>query len=518
MTSRARRRLALRAAAPAVLAAVLAASPALAGQAPTSSTAGLPLTMEQAVAMALEANLGLKGERLNVEAADLGIVSARSAFLPQLTSSFSRRTARSVPSDFTQGQSVFSSAGASVGTTMNQVLPWYGSSYAVSWSASRSTANGGINTFNPRLGASLALSFSQPLLRDFAVDGSRVGLETSQRQRVITDLQVNARVIALEVSVRFAYLNLVAAMERLKVAQQNLDIRERSLAQALSRVRVGTSAQIDVIQAEADVASNREQVILAQAAIAASEDGLRTLILDPSRADYWTLALTPTDTITLTPRRVELDAAIQNALANRLDLAVQRRSMEITDLTRRLRENDIKPQVDFTLQYLAQGTGGTQFEFGAGFPPPVVNRIDRGFGSVLGDTFAGTYPTWTVGVNVAYPIGRTAAEAALAQTLVTRRQQELQLRQTELQIVQEVRDAARQVQNSYERVQATRAALAASERQLEAEERKFEVGLSTTLDLQIRQGQLSTARVAELNARIDYNRALINFDRVQKTQ
>jgi outer membrane protein TolC len=81
-----------------------------------------------------------------------------------------------------------------------------------------------------------------------------------------------------------------------------------------------------------------------------------------------------------------------------------------------------------------------------------------------------------------------------------------------------VRDVARQVQSSYQRVVVTRAALAASEQQLDAEQRRFAAGLSTTLELQVRQGQLATARTAELNAVIAYNRALIDFERLQKTQ
>jgi outer membrane protein TolC len=120
-------------------------------------------------------------------------------------------------------------------------------------------------------------------------------------------------------------------------------------------------------------------------------------------------------------------------------------------------------------------------------------------------------------VTVAYPFGRTAAEASYAQAQVQKRQQEINIRARELQIQREVRDAARLVQNSFQRVQAARAAREASETQLSAEERRNTVGLSTTLDLQIRQRDLAQARIIELNAMIQYNQALINFDRVQKT-
>jgi len=92
------------------------------------------------------------------------------------------------------------------------------------------------------------------------------------------------------------------------------------------------------------------------------------------------------------------------------------------------------------------------------------------------------------------------------------------LEQLQIEIVREVLDAARQVENSYQQVEATQAFREAAQQQLDAEQRRFAAGMSTTLDLQIRERDLANARVTELNAMIDYNRALIIFDRVQKAQ
>ena len=209
---------------------------------------------------------------------------------------------------------------------------------------------------------------------------------------------------------------------------------------------------------------------------------------------------------------------MKTALANRLDLTVARRQLEITDLNIRVNRNATQPTLDFGAQYTATGTGGTRFTYSDGFPPVILNRIDKSYSSVLGDTFGDAYPTWTVGLTMQYPIGHNAAQAALAQAEIRKRQDLLTLRDLELQIVGDVRDAARLVQNSYQRVLASRAALDASEQQLEAENRKFAAGVSTTLELQVRQGQLASARVNALQAMLDYNRALITFERVQKTR
>lgn len=503
---------------------VLAGAPLAAQQIATPSAQSAPqptgptlaLSMDQAVAMALETSLGLKAERLNVNIADEGIASARSAFLPTLSSGFSRTTRVQVPQNFTEGSADISSQSVGVGGTLSQALPWYGARYFVDWNGSRASTVGGNSSFNPQLGSTLTLNFSQPLWRNFKIDSTRAGLQTSERQRGITDVQLQQRIVATESSVRNAYLSLIASIEGRKVAQQNMDLALQSQRNARARVAVGTSPQIELIQADAQVASNEEQLIVAEAQISTAEDTLRSLILDTARSDYWQVHLEPTDSIEVTPTEVDVEAAIKNALANRLDLQVMRRAMEITDLNVRLSRNLTLPSVDFNLNYSASGTGGTQFEFGDGFPPPILSQSVKSFGSVLGDAFAGAYPTWRVSVSVGYPLGRSGAEAALAQQQLQKQQDVIALRDAEIQVVRDVRDAARQVRTSYQRVQATLAARDASEKQLEAEDRRFAVGLSSTFEQQQRQRDLAFARVNELNAKIFYRRALINLETVQK--
>ena len=100
-----------------------------------------------------------------------------------------------------------------------------------------------------------------------------------------------------------------------------------------------------------------------------------------------------------------MDAAIKNALSNRLDLVIARRNLEITDLNIKVGRNNTMPAVDFNLNYLASGSGGVQRS--------ASGVIERGFGSVLGDAFGGEYPSWTVGVQVQYPIGQTRRDRAV---------------------------------------------------------------------------------------------------------
>ena len=499
------------------------APPAFAQGATASSPPGqagpsLALTMDEAIKMALEFNLGLEAERLNLDQASHQVALARATFLPFVSATVNRQNAKFLPTDFTQGASDLSSEGLNLSGSISQNLRWFGSRYQVQLAGNRNEQIGGLSSFNPRLGSSLRVDYAQPLLRGFKTDSARTSLETTARRRAITDVQLEQRIVSMEASVRLAYLTLVGAIEGLKVAEQNMDIVQQSLVQSRARVAVGQSPQIEIIQAEAQVAANREQLILAAASISTAEDSLRSLIMDPQRPDYWSVKIVPTDQITLVPREINVDQVMRNALANRLDLSVVKRELEILDVNLRLTKENLLPSVDFNLTYAASGTAGTQFTFGSGFPPPVIDQTTRGLGSALSDTFGGAYPSWSVGVTVGYPLGRNGDKIAHAQTQVTKRQQELGLRELELEIVRQVRDAIRQVENSWERVQAAQAFRQAAQQQLDAEDRRFEVGISTNLERQVRQRELAQARTQELSAIISYARALIILDRVQRTQ
>ena len=67
-----------------------------------------------------------------------------------------------------------------------------------------------------------------------------------------------------------------------------------------------------------------------------------------------------------------------------------------------------------------------------------------------------------------------------------------------------------------DRIEAATASRELAERQLEAEESKFEVGLSTDFFVLQSQRDLATAQDAELRAILDYQRALIEFERTQR--
>jgi HAE1 family hydrophobic/amphiphilic exporter-1 len=492
--------------------------------APMPQTAGadtLQLSADQAVDMALQTSLGLKSARMNLDVAAQAISGARTSFLPQLQSVVQRTFAQQQPQDFTQGTTDFQSHGLNSTTTLQQALPWFGGGYRVNWSGSRQSSTGGVSNFNPQLRSSLTLGFTQPLWRNLGIDPQRAALRISQHNQSIADVTLQQNVAITQTQVRNSYYNLIANVQFRQVAQQNLDLMTEQLRGARARVDVGQAAPIDIIAAEAQVASFREQLIAADSAVSQAEDQLRTEILDPARADYWTVHIVPTDDIQVQPKDLDVateEAAIKAALANRLDATLARKNIEVTDLNMKVDQNLTKPGVDLNASYSTIGTAGSLLKYNDDFSQ-VVSRTDRSFGGALGDTFISTpYPSWNLNVTVSYPIGRTAAQVALAQDEIRKNQQTTNLQATEIEIVREVRDAARGVRTAIQRMQASDAALQASQRTLDAKQQSFDVGLVSLFELQNQQQALAGAKQNAVGARMSYILALIRFDAVQRIQ
>jgi outer membrane protein len=477
--------------------------------------AGTPLTMEDAVRMALENNLGIQAEKLNPEIEEYALERAEGVYAPALISSLSRSSSASPPTDFlSSGVGVVTNGNFVTQAGVQQQLR-FGGGYQVTWDGSRSTSDAPRTVFSPRLGSNMTALITQPLLRNFRIDAARQQILQTRTQQKITDIQLRQRITQTSRNVRAAYYNLIGAISGLTVAQQSLEVAQRSLRDNQRRLEVGTIPQIDLVSSEAEVASNEEAVIVQQAAIESAQDQLRTLIMNPSQPGFWTATFRPTDPPELTRRTIDLDAAVKNALENRTDIEQFKRQMEATDISLRYAANQKLPGVDLQARYGVTGIGGTQFQYGDSLSPTPTGSSIRTFSDVLRDVFGNNFRTWSFAVNFSYPLGTSQADAAYAQAKVTRAQEQTSLKDLEMSVTTSVREAARQVNTNLKRVEATRKARELAERRLDAEQKRFDVGLSTTFELFQAQRDLSRARQSELTARIDYSRSLVDFEAVQ---
>jgi len=486
-------------------------------QIPASIASGTPLSMEDAVKMALENNLGVQAERMNPEIQSCALARATGAYAPSLISNFTRSSSAQPPNDFFSSSATVTTNGSTFTQGgLTQALKWGGGNYTVTFDGSRGTAVGGTIVYPLSLKSDFNAVLNQPLLRNRKIDATRLNIGTTKLQGTITDLALQQRVTQTALNVRSAYYNLIGQIAGLQVAKESYDLSLRSLKDNQTRVEVGTMAKIDIVQAEAEVASNEEAVIVQEAAIQRAEDTLRALVMNPSQPGFWTATFNPIDQATIAPRAIDLDAAVKNALNNRTDIQQLKRQIDQTDLNLKFAQNQKLPGIDLQARYGLIGQGGTRNLYDpSGLTTDVIGTSVRGFSDVLHDVIGNDFRTWSVAVNFSYPLGTSPADAFAAETRLQRKQFNTSLADLELEVTTAVRDAARSVDTNLKRVEATRKAADLAQQRLEAEQKRFTVGLSSTFELLQAQRDLSAANQRQLQATLDYNLSLVAFDAIQ---
>ncbi len=483
--------------------------------APAAEPGGTPLSLQQAIEMALENNLDVVVSRLDTQVQAEGVVSAKGVYKPFVSANLGNLDTRSPAQNQLIGANVLSSTRTNYSLAWDQQLGT-GGSYNVSWQNLRQTTNSAFSGFNPLYDAALSAQVTQPLAQNFKLDPNKQRILVAQNSERISRHQFETQVMDTVRDVSFGYLDLVFSIRDLEVARQSLKLAQDLLRNNRIQVEVGTMAPIDVTEAEAEVAAREEAVIVAEEAILTFEDILKRLINDPESPDFWQTRYLPSTNPTMEEFRIDIEEAIRVALTRQPLLQASRVELETRDYAVRFTKNQMLPQLDVVGSFALSGIGGDQIlrENFAGAPSQI---IPGGYGDAVDTLFGGDYRDWSLGLNVSYPLGNSTAEAQHAQAQVSARQQRARIDSNEILVSQEVRRTARAVDTNRKRIDATRVARELAEKRLEAEQKKFEVGMSTSFLIVQAQRDLAQAAANELRALIDYNKAIVAFERARGT-
>jgi len=481
------------------------------------------LTLDDAVKFALDRNLDIAVQRLNPEINDIAVASIASIYRPAVTSTIAAAS-QSTPANSAIAGS--NTPGAPINTTTDtyngglaQNIPWGGGSAAITLNNNRGTTTSLNALYNPAFNTNWSGSYTQPLLRNFRIDSTRQQLQVTKINRDISDVQLRSTITNTVSNVRNAYWDYVFAVQAVEVTKQSLDLAERLVRDNQTRVEVGTMAPIDVVQAQSQAATARQNLVGAQSTMRTAELALKRLIVGGTADPNWGVRLDPVDRPEFTPQTFDIEAVVRRALSERTDLEIAKKNTEINDVTLKYLQDQMKPQADLVANYGVIGLGGTQLvkAVGAGVNSQPIGFVPGGYIDALSPLFRNDFPRWTLQLNFSYPIGLSAQQANVARARVQLNQAQAQIKQVELQVATDVTNATLTAQSNTERVQAAQAARELAQKQLEAEQSKFEVGMSTNYNVIQAQRDLATAQNNELQAILNYRKSLVEVERLQQT-
>ncbi len=463
-----------------------------------STDSVITLTIHDAVMQALEHNVDIQVSRHTRDAQLTDVIFEQAKFDPtiQLGGRYDRTvrplnrpvfgfggvTAGNDPDNFDQNDTRFN-----IGYSHRLLT---GGSYDLTFDTNRNSVAGTTGfLFNPSYGSNLSISLTQPLLRNLGQTVNTTLITVARNTAAVENLRLNQQVLLVISQVEQSYWELVFARENLKVAHATLKAAEELLASNVEKVKAGILAEVEVLQAQAGVASRIEQIFLAQKTVKDQEDQLR-LLLSPSEADLTaTTALIPLDQPIQHRPELALQSNIKQALEHRPEVLQAKQNVNSLQTQTQFAKNQLLP--DLSLQ---AGMGL------AGLGDSASDTWNR-----LGST---DFYNMGGGLVLSYPLGNRAAESRHKRRSLETRRQQASLLRIRQQIILDVKEAIRQVNTNYKRIRTNQASRLLSDKQLKAEQERLQLGLSTTRVVLEFQRDLQAAQGQELRAILDYNQSL----------
>src|SRR5471030_1323487 len=383
-----------------------------------------------------------------------------------------------------------------------------------------SNTNSARSDFSPVTNASLSLTVTQHLLQGFGVAVNTRQIHIARNNREVSDLTFRAQVITTVAAVMDLYWDLVSYNENVRVQRDALAADDRLLRDNTKQVEVGTLASIEIVRAQAEIASAQQALTVAQTQLLQQEMILKTALsrtglLNPEVASAHVIL---TDHIQVPD--VEAIAPIQDmvaqAFASRPELSQFRILMQNQEIGIKGTRNELLPTLDLVGSLSNNGLAGQVNQIpqaAGGVPRAPTAFFVGGYGTVLSQLFARNFPTYAIGFNLNIPLRNRTAQADLIASELALRQQQIGVQRLENQVRLEVQNAVIGVQQSRAQYESAIKQRVLQQQTVEAEQKKLEMGVSTTYNVILTQRDLTTAESNVVAATSAYSKAKVEIDR-----
>ena len=407
-----------------------------------------PLSLEQAVAIALKNNPSVQAAGAYADAAQHAIDAAKAGYMPQLNFS----------EGFTRG---------------NNPVYVFGTLLTQRQFTAANFDLGFLNTPTPVDNFRTQFSASMPLY-DFGRTSGRIKNARIQAQGVREDANRTQQGVVFDVI--NAYLNGLLAQEQVRVAQSAVAMAQADLDRARARENQGLAVASDVLSSQAQLAQAKEDLIRAQNAVAISQASLNVAMGVPE------------DSPTQTEGKL---AQVQVSVA---DLSV-------------LQQQALKQRPDYhEAQLQAEKAGNSVSLAKKEFFP----RLDM-MGSWEQDnqTFAARGGNnWVAGATLTFNIFNGGARRAqIAESKAYQRRAEAMRTQMESAVRLQVREAYLNLNAARQRVEVSSDSAAQAEESLRILRNRYDAGLATIMDLLRAETMRTSAQNNHLNAVYDFRLA-----------
>lgn len=291
----------------------------------------------------------------------LGIGPPIPSFDPALTGTFQMDRDYTLSSSALSGSAITNTNTGTANIAYQQGFHT-GTSLSVGWNNTHTTTNNALSALSPIIGSNFQFRVTQSLLQGFGFLPNTRFIRIAKNNREISDVAFRLQVITTVDQVENLYWNLVYAFENIRVQKEALAFSEKTLSDNQKAVQVGTLPPINVVSAQSTVASNRQALTVAQTNLELQEllmkNALSRNLQDPALASAEVI---PTSTIQLPTQEpiTPTQDLINEALQHRAELAESRIDLTNRDISNRAVRNAMLPSLGIYAYYGGSGLGGS---------------------------------------------------------------------------------------------------------------------------------------------------------------
>src|ERR1700688_2512629 len=261
---------------------------------------------------------------------------------------------------------VFCIPGETNTTTANfsyaQGFQW-GTNLSVGFNNNRVSTPNTAELFHPSLSTALRVQVSQHLLQGFGFAPNTRFIQIAKNNREISDVAFRLQITSTVDQIENIYWDLVFAYENVRVQKEQLAFAQKTLSDNQKQVQIGTLAPIEVVRAQSTVATNQQTLTLALTNLELQQllmkNALSRTLVDPVLADAEVI---PTSTMELPAQEavIPTQALVNDALGHRPELAEARINLSNTGISNKAIRSSLLPAVDLFAYYSGSGLGGSQ--------------------------------------------------------------------------------------------------------------------------------------------------------------
>ena len=475
----------------------------------------LVLDLHAFLALVLKNSTDIRLTQLDVYTASGNITGAKAPFDPTLLLSFN--AVRNVQPEQSQisGAATLNDLNQSSAISYNQVLG-VGPTISAGFNAARLSGNSAFSFFNPSITNGLNFSVTQPLLQGRGNPQLRAPLLIARTQLRIVSDQSRAAIANSISNSAGQYWEAIRARDNIRVAQQSLELAQKSYQRDRQALELGALSKLDILQSQSQVAQRKLEVIQAQFAYRQALDGLRRLIGADLRPNTVNIEMVLTDDPKALPpnfQALPLQDSIAKAVRDRPELSAAARRVAIDELNAKVARNSLLPRLDLSLQAGSSGVGGNQIPVVLPLGEGSTSFVPGGVGDSLSQLFGFGYPYYGFGITLGIPIRSSAAKSNLANSLVNRVRDRYSQRQTEQQVVLDVKTATNDLELAQESIHASIDSRDLASQNVDAEQEKYQLGAVTAFELLTAQSQLASAESSVVNAYVNFQKAVVEYRR-----